>query len=274
MAELPGYFEDIRKKAERSGVRPYSVPSAGDAGAATPSSAPAAPVASASAPTATPGGGSGFVNFGSYFGANAPAIQAQAQKAVEQAKGTQPRKENIGVTAQVLPATARGGITPNIAVQNAPRSSGSYESQIADVSRQFEGLNQAAKTGTMGAGASAFDQMLGGGVTQRAAQAEQQRLGTLRTALEGEKAIADREAEARQQEAKEQAARDAISRWEHQWYMEEQRRLEIEWRTNELAKKAHHQSYPGENWDDLPETVKERYRQYIRDTTTFVTPSE
>jgi hypothetical protein len=40
-----------------------------------------------SAPKASPGGGTGFVSFGQYFGGNAPAIQAQAQKQAVSAKG-------------------------------------------------------------------------------------------------------------------------------------------------------------------------------------------
>jgi hypothetical protein len=39
-----------------------------------------------SAPKAAQGGGTGFVSFGQYFGGNAPAVQAQAQKAAYGAK--------------------------------------------------------------------------------------------------------------------------------------------------------------------------------------------
>jgi hypothetical protein len=41
---------------------------------------------SPSAPKAAQGGGTGFVSFGQYFGGNAPAVQAQAQKAAVGAK--------------------------------------------------------------------------------------------------------------------------------------------------------------------------------------------
>lgn len=40
-----------------------------------------------SAPKAAQGGGTGFVSFGQYFGGNAPAVQAQAQKQAVSAKG-------------------------------------------------------------------------------------------------------------------------------------------------------------------------------------------
>jgi hypothetical protein len=40
-----------------------------------------------SAPKGATGGGTGFVSFGQYFGGNAPAIQAQAQKQAVSAKG-------------------------------------------------------------------------------------------------------------------------------------------------------------------------------------------
>jgi hypothetical protein len=40
-----------------------------------------------SAPKAAQGGGTGFVSFGQYFGANAPAVQAQSQKQAVSAKG-------------------------------------------------------------------------------------------------------------------------------------------------------------------------------------------
>jgi hypothetical protein len=52
----------------------------------------------------------------------------------------------------------------------------------------MEGLNQASESGYMGENVSAFDQLLGGGVTQRAAKQEQQRLGALRSTLEGQQA--------------------------------------------------------------------------------------
>ena len=75
---LSNYFEtDRAKAAKKAGASVYSAPA--DAGGSMPSgggpSAPSAP----SAPKGTTGGGTGFVSFGQYFGANAPAIQQQAQ---------------------------------------------------------------------------------------------------------------------------------------------------------------------------------------------------
>ena len=108
---LSSYFQDKTAKQPKT-VSPYSAPAepAGGGSAGGPS-APSAPKGSA-------GGGTGFVSFGQYFGANAPAIQAQAQKQAFGAKG-------------------------------------------------LEELNALQKPGGMEG--SAFDRMLGGGVTQREA---------------------------------------------------------------------------------------------------------
>jgi hypothetical protein len=74
---MSSYFEKKKTAKDISGsaVSPYS--------------APAEPVGGSApeAPKAAPGGGTGFVSFGQYFGANAPAVQAQAQKAAYGAKG-------------------------------------------------------------------------------------------------------------------------------------------------------------------------------------------
>jgi hypothetical protein len=67
-----------------------------------------------------------------------------------------------------------------------PSAKDPYASQIAQTSAQFAALNPAAQSGDMGENVSAFDQLLGGGVTQRAAKGEQQRLGALRSTLEGQ----------------------------------------------------------------------------------------
>jgi hypothetical protein len=76
---LSSYFEKEKAKGTKAGgASPYSAPA--DAGGSAPSgggpSAPSAP----SAPKGSAGGGTGFVSFGQYFGANAPAIQQQAQQ--------------------------------------------------------------------------------------------------------------------------------------------------------------------------------------------------
>jgi len=110
---LSGYFEkEEAKRTKAGGVSPYSTP-AEPAGGSMPSGG-----GSSAAPKSAPGGGTGFVSFGQYFGANAPAIQQPAQKQAVSAKG-------------------------------------------------FEELNALQKPGGMEGGA--FDQLLGGGVTQREA---------------------------------------------------------------------------------------------------------
>lgn len=168
---LSSYFEKQKPKgATAGGVSPYSVGTA-DAGGSAPSgggpSAPSAP----SAPKGSAGGGTGFVSFGQYFGANAPAIQQQAQGVVQ---------------------------------QKAVSSTDPYAAQIAQTSAQQAALNPAAQYGDMGENVSAFDQLLGGGVTQRAAKQEQQRLETSKTTIAAE--------EARRQAQIAQAQRDARAR--------------------------------------------------------------
>ena len=75
---LSSYFEKPKKKdVTTGGVSPYSVGVA-DAGGTVP--AGGGPAAPKTAPAKSAGGGTGFVSFGQYFGANAPAIQQQAQK--------------------------------------------------------------------------------------------------------------------------------------------------------------------------------------------------
>lgn len=178
---LSNYFETDRAKAARkAGTSVYSAPA--DAGGSAPSgggpSAPSAP----SAPKGSAGGGTGFVSFGQYFGANAPAIQQQAQQFVQ--------------PGSVQRQARAGGASP----KEDP-----YAAQIAQTSARFAALNPAAQSGDMGENVSAFDQLLGGGVTQRAAKQEQQRLGTLRSALEGEQ-TQYQQAQARSAKAQEQAA--------------------------------------------------------------------
>jgi hypothetical protein len=132
------------------------------------------------------------VSFGQYFGANAPAIQQQAQGAVEKAAAPQGQ-----------PKSVMAGQSP-------------YEAQIAQTSAQFAALNPAAQSGDMGENISAFDQLLGGGVTQRAAKGEQQRLGALRSALEGEQAQWTAEQAARKEAQDRQQAQSAKARQQEQ----------------------------------------------------------
>ena len=76
---LSGYFEKQKKgDATTGGVSPYSV---GVDAASSNAPSGGGPSAPSSAPKAAAGGGTGFVSFGQYFGANAPAIQQQAQQA-------------------------------------------------------------------------------------------------------------------------------------------------------------------------------------------------
>lgn len=82
---LSSYFQDKAAKQPKT-VSPYSTPAdagGAPAGGGAGPSAPSAP----SAPKGSAGGGTGFVSFGQYFGANAPAIQQQAQKQAFGAKG-------------------------------------------------------------------------------------------------------------------------------------------------------------------------------------------
>lgn len=160
---LSGYFEKKKTAKDISGqaVSPYSAP-AEPAGGSAPSSGGSS--TAPSAPKGPAGGGTGFVSFGQYFGANAPAIQQQAQKQAVSAKG-------------------------------------------------FEELNALQKPGGMEG--SAFDQLLGGGVTQREAAKQGQyrfkqlgaRLGEGPDMTMGGKAV--EQSLAKQAKAKE----DAYAQW-------------------------------------------------------------
>lgn len=182
---LSSYFQGDADKKSKT-FSPYSAPA--DAGGSAPSgggpSAPSAP----SAPKGSAGGGTGFVSFGQYFGGNAPAIQQQAQGVVgKTAAPTIPQgAPGLGTfkTASFGSMPAAGQMAQRRAA--GPSAKDPYASQIAQTSAQFAALNPAAQYGDMGENVSAFDQLLGGGVTQRAAKGEQQRLGTLRAALEGQ----------------------------------------------------------------------------------------
>ena len=90
---LSSYFQDKAAKQPKT-VSPYSAPVGDAAGAAPSGGGPSAPSAP-SAPKGSAGGGTGFVSFGQYFGANAPAIQQQAQQAT-----TGKTQEQLGVLQQ------------------------------------------------------------------------------------------------------------------------------------------------------------------------------
>lgn len=218
---LSSYFETDRAKAAKKavgGVSAYSAP-ADTGGAPAGGGGGAAPSAPAAAPKGSAAGGTGFVSFGQYFGANAPAIQAQAQKTVEQAKGSA-APSGVGQFQFVgaRPSLTRQSVGSMVQQLAQPKQTDPFARQIAQAEKQSAGLEQAARYGDMGEGTSAFDQLLGGGVTQRAAKQEQQRLGTLRAALEGEQAQYQKEqaaqAEAQKQsQAQAQAKQSAYAEW-------------------------------------------------------------
>lgn len=196
---LSNYFEQDRVKAAKKagGASVYSAPA--DAGGTSPTSGGSAGGPSApSAPKSAAGGGTGFVSFGQYFGANAPAIQQQAQKQAVGAKG-------------------------------------------------FEELNALQKPGGMEG--SAFDQLLGGGVTQReAAKHGQYRFQQLGQRLSegvdttmGGKAVT--EAQTKQAEQTRLAQEQAAMAQQQQ----------------DLARRVASASGQRGDWDKLPDWQKEQY---------------
>jgi hypothetical protein len=166
------------------------------------------------------------VSFGQYFGANAPAIQQQAQGAVAKAKNAPQASLNAPMGASGLGSFRPTSFGPAPTAQTmVQRQQDPLSAQLAQAQRQSAALQPLANYGDMGKDVSAFDQLLGGGVTQRAAKQEQQRLGSLRGYLEEQQAqYAQEEASRRQQE---QAQYDADRRREEaEWYarQEEERK--------------------------------------------------
>ena len=102
MATLPSYWQEEQRKRSKGisgqAVSPYSAPAGDATGAASSAGGPSTP----SAPKGSAGGGTGFVSFGQYFGANAPAIQQQAQQAT-----TGKTRTELGVLEQ--PGGYEGG---------------------------------------------------------------------------------------------------------------------------------------------------------------------
>jgi hypothetical protein len=82
---LSSYFEKKQKGKTPEQSVGYSTAPAEPVGGPAPMGGGSA--GGPSAPKAAQGGGTGFVSFGQYFGANAPAVQAQAQKQAVSAKG-------------------------------------------------------------------------------------------------------------------------------------------------------------------------------------------
>lgn len=216
---LSSYFEKLKDKGVKTeGVSPYSASVEPTGGYAPSGGGPAGgPSASKAAPARSAGGGTGFVSFGQYFGANAPAIQQQAQGVVGKVSEQRPVQQgapSLGMAR--LPAGSQRSSAGLMAQRQAagPSAKDPYAAQIAETSAQFAALNPAAQSGDMGEGVSAFDQLLGGGVTQRAAKQEQQRLNMLRGYLQTEqnKYQSDLAAEQRIQEQG-QREQDAYKAW-------------------------------------------------------------
>lgn len=215
---LSSYFEKQKVKgATTGGVSPYSVGVADAGGSAPAGGGPSTPK---TAPAKSAGGGTGFVSFGQYFGANAPAIQQQAQGVV--GKAASPKTLNAPMGAPGLGSFRPTSFGPApTAGQMAQRQTDPLSAQLAQAQRQSEALQPLANYGDMGADVSAFDQMLGGGLTQRAARQEQQRLGSLRGYLEEQQAQLAQEAASRQQQ--EQAQYDADRQQEEaDWYAQKE----------------------------------------------------
>ena len=250
---LSSYFEG---KAENKPAFSYST-GGGEApasGGTAPAPAPSGP----KAPTAT--GGSGFVNFGQYFGANAPAVQAQAQRAVTSAQGAGPKPANVPAAAPGLSTfgTVQFGKTPSASTMAQRQQMDPLSRNLAQTQRQSANLQTIADTGDLGKGATAFDQMLGGGVAQQTARQEQQRLGTLSRYYQGEQGRLAQEAASRQAQEEAQFDLDR-QREEAEFYRraEEERRYYEDMRRQQEGYAADQegsfQYEAPEEYDDLGE---------------------
>ena len=278
MATLPSYWQQEQSKRSKGisgqAVSPYSAP-AEPAGGSMPSAG-----GSSSAPKGSAGGGTGFVSFGQYFGANAPAIQQQAQQAVTRAKAAPTTSVNAPAGAPGLgsfrpmsfgPAPTAGQMAQRQAA--GPSAKDPYAAQIAQTSAQFEALNPAAQSGDMGENVSAFDQLLGGGVTQRAAKGEQQRLGTLRAALEGQQgqwqAEQSRMAQEQAQAAKAKNEADAYKAWVDRlspWYKENKTEAELQQMFKEqMPEGSYTQRSKEEAYTSWVDTLSPWYKQNYTD---------
>jgi hypothetical protein len=205
---LSGYFEKQKEKADRVGPSPY----ASSDGAAPAAPAPTAAPAPAAAPSAQKAGGTGFVNFGTYFGANAPAIQAQAQKAAGGGGGA---LQAYG-TAQGLPSQGQGGnvnFRPGTSLSSLGKGQSSIDQGIARTQAQMGNLAP-AMTGDMGKGTSLFDQMLGGATTKQAAESRFKALEQQLGAQQGEKRRVEAETAQKADAAAKAAAKESARK---QW---------------------------------------------------------
>lgn len=179
---LSRYFEKEKEKGTRQGgTLGYSSAPSGDmgggaAGGGAPAPAPAPAPSGPKAPTST--GGSGFVNFGQYFGANAPAVQATVAKNIDAASSTKAMRAPEGAPGLSTFGTVDFGKTPSASTmaqrQTAGPSAGAgYDRAIAKTQEQMAGVSPYTQPGSYGTGTaapSAFDAMLGGGLQQREAK--------------------------------------------------------------------------------------------------------
>jgi hypothetical protein len=189
------YFQDKQAKSPSMG---YGAGVGSGAAPAAPSAAPAAPAA---APSSQKAGGTGFVNFGTYFGANAPAIQAQAQKAAGGGGGA---LQAYG-TAQGIPG-GNANFRPGTSLSSLGKGQSSIDQGIARTQAQMGNLAP-AMTGDMGKGTSLFDQMLGGATTQQAAESRFKALEQQLGQQQGEKRRVEAEAAQKAAAAAKESAR-------------------------------------------------------------------
>jgi len=160
-----------------------------------------------------------------------------------------------------------------VARQKAGSSADPYAAQIAQTSAQFAALNPAAQSGDMGENVGAFDRLLGGGETQRAAKGEQQRLGTLRAALEGQqgqfRAEQSRMAQEQAQAAKAKNEADAYKAWADRlspWYKENKTEAELQQMFNEqMPEGSYTQRSKEEAYTSWVDTLSPWYKQNYTD---------
>ena len=229
---LSRYFEKEKEKGTRQGgTLGYSSAPSGDIGGGAAGGTAPAPAPASSGPKAPAStGGSGFVNFGQYFGANAPAVQATVAKNIDAASSTTAMRAPEGAPGLSTFGTVDFGKTPSASTMAqrqaaGPSAGAGYDRAIAQTQEQMAGLQGLTEPGSYGTGTaapSAFDAMLGGGLQQREAKT---RLGQMEQQLGSQ-----REAQAaytQQQQAQADAERQAKQAAEWQaWWDNERRRSE------------------------------------------------
>ena len=239
---LSRYFEKEKEKGTRQGgTLGYSSAPSGDmggsaAGGTAPAPAPSGPKAPAST------GGSGFVNFGQYFGANAPAVQATVAKNIDAASSTKAMRAPEGAPGLSTFGTVQFGKTPSASTMAqrqaaGPSAGAGYDRAIAQTQEQMAGVSPYTQPGSYGTGTaapSAFDAMLGSGLQQREAKT---RFGELEARLgeqQAAKSAFDRQQAAAQAQAKTAAEQknkdDAYKAWVDRlspWYKENKSEAEL-----------------------------------------------